>query len=203
MLDHPPVLIRLGRFGLMVVAERDIRWGEEITRFLDCEIREKAAPNTLQLSLHEYAYEPKVLAILDHSCDPNTFVDVARRALIANQDIPAGTPLTRFYPSTEWAIPQPFSCLCGQPGCIGEVKGAKFMEAAELFSRYVSCPVRELHHGKAGREYSSLQPTLQRPVLKTGTRELKRPALFQARDTFLQLVPTPEVLRNRKNLIWE
>jgi hypothetical protein len=198
MFDSPPVLIRPGRFGLSVIAERPIRWGEEIVRFVDCEIRPKGGSNTLQLSLYEHAYEPKVLAIVDHSCDPNTFVDVARRALIANQDIPAGTPLTRFYPSTEWALAQPFACLCGQEGCIGEVKGAKHMDPSVLFSRYVSCPIRELFHAQHG-------PGLRTdsPVLKTGTRELRRPALFQARDQHLRLVPTPDSLKARKNLLWE
>src|SRR3954464_3436133 len=110
----------------MILAEKDIRWGEEIANFRDAEILEHPTSRTLMLSQFEYAYEPNVIARLDHSCDPNTLIDAPRRLLIATQALPKGPPLPRFYPATEWTLVAPFRCFCGAPGCITEVRGAKF-----------------------------------------------------------------------------
>jgi hypothetical protein len=144
-LFESPIVIRPGQNGLTAVAERDIRWGQEIARFPDCEILDHPTPYTVQLSPFEHAYEPKVIALVGHSCFPNTLIDVTRRTLVATRDIPAGTAITRFYPSTEWILVQPFHCLCGAPGCIGEVRGAQFLEHEVLFKHYVSGQIREMH----------------------------------------------------------
>jgi hypothetical protein len=148
--EGSPVLISAGRFGLAATAAREIRWGEIIMKFGDCEVLDQPTSKTLQLSPFEHAYEPKIIAFIDHSCQPNTLVDVGHRSLVATQDIPQGSPLTRFYPSTEWILTEPFKCLCGTAGCIGEVRGAKFLEGSVLFSHYVSTQIRELHHALAG-----------------------------------------------------
>ena len=165
-----------GRFGPSIVAARNIRWGEEIHRFGDCEVLEQPNERTLQLSPFEHAFEPKVIALVDHSCDPNTLVDVAHRALIANQDIAEGTHLTRFYPSTDWVLTQPFRCLCGARNCVGEVRGAKFLESEVLFSHYISTQIRELYHslGDLG------QPAHSRPN--------RRPSVLGDRRKRLRLV---------------
>ena len=39
--------------------------------------------------------------------------------------IHAGTPVTFFYPSTEWEMAQPFDCFCGSKECLGTISGAK------------------------------------------------------------------------------
>jgi hypothetical protein len=178
--DKSPVQIQKGRFGLSVVTTRNIRWGEEIFRFQDCEILEQPTPRTLQLSPFEFALEPKVVANIDHSCDPNTLIDIARRSLIANQDIPEGAHLTRFYPSTEWILVEPFRCLCGAKGCIGEVRGAKFLDSEILFRHYISAQIRELYHalGDLG------QPAHTRPN--------RRPNVLGERRRRLKLVGQPE-----------
>jgi hypothetical protein len=169
-----PVVITKGPHGLSVVAARNIRWGEEIHRFADCEVLEQPTDKTLQLSPFEHAFEPKVIALVDHSCDPNTLVDVAHRTLIANQDIPEGAHLTRFYPSTEWILTQPFRCLCGAKNCIGEVRGAKFLEAQVLFSHYISTQIRELYHslGDLGQPAHS-RPNRRPSVLGDRRRRLR------------------------------
>ena len=40
------------------------------------------------------------------------------------QDIEIGDQLTFFYPSTEWKMEQPFTCICGYTKCIGLIEGA-------------------------------------------------------------------------------
>lgn len=43
--------------------------------------------------------------------------------------------LTFFYPSTEWDMGVPFSCLCGTSACIGKISGARHT-AEEVLSRH-------------------------------------------------------------------
>ena len=49
----------------------------------------------------------------NHSCSPNTHVNIDKFHVEAVVDIPIGTELTFFYPSTEWDMSQPFKCWCG------------------------------------------------------------------------------------------
>jgi hypothetical protein len=51
------------------------------------------------------------------------------------QDIVAGDELTFFYPSTEWAMAQPFQCFCGANSCLHEIRGAAFL-AHEIIHNY-------------------------------------------------------------------
>jgi len=58
----PVVKILPGPFGPAIVAARNIRWGEEIHRFSDCEVLGQQTDRTLQLSPHEHALSPRSLA---------------------------------------------------------------------------------------------------------------------------------------------
>ena len=180
--DKPPVQIHPGRFGPSVIAARPIRWGEEIYRFLDCEVLEQPTARTLQLSPFEHALEPTVIALVDHSCDPNPLIDVARRSLIANQDIPEGARLTRFFtPSTEWILVEPFRCLCGAKGCVGEVRGAKFLESEILFRHYISAQIRELYHALGVDRHSRPIPDLIAARASLGDRRSRLKLVIQLR----------------------
>jgi len=45
--------------------------------------------------------------------------------LVAIRPIAEGDELTFFYPSTEWAMAEPFECGCGAGECIGRISGAR------------------------------------------------------------------------------
>lgn len=49
-----------------------------------------------------------------------------------------------FYPSTEWAMAQPFTCNCGTSTCHGTISGAKDMTPAQLKDYWLSSHIREL-----------------------------------------------------------
>lgn len=72
---------------------------------------------------------------LNHSCDPNVFVDAQSLSVVTLRPVSAGTPLCFFYPSTEWRMAAPFRCGCGTPRCIGTVAGAAGTPQ-EVLSRY-------------------------------------------------------------------
>ncbi|KAJ7460623.1 hypothetical protein FB451DRAFT_1269698 [Mycena latifolia] len=77
---------------------------------------------------------------VNHSCEPNVAFDLSSanptnwhvRALTS---IEAGSPLTFFYPSTEWEMEQPFECECGVKSCLGRIQGAKFLTRDEVVVR--------------------------------------------------------------------
>lgn len=48
--------------------------------------------------------------------------------LVALRELDIEEEMTFFYPSTEWEMTQSFSCYCGSPACIGEIRGAAFYQ---------------------------------------------------------------------------
>jgi hypothetical protein len=80
---------------------------------------------TVQKNEHEHiVLHPKYLQYLNHSCDPNCFIDVDNLQIVAIKQIEKGASLNFFYPSTEWKMSEPFKCLCRSYNCLGEIKGA-------------------------------------------------------------------------------
>jgi hypothetical protein len=55
--------------------------------------------------------------------------------LVALRDIAPEEELRFFYPSAEWDMDQPFQCSCGSELCVGDVKGAKYLDT-EAKKRY-------------------------------------------------------------------
>lgn len=66
---------------------------------------------------------------LNHHCQPNAWI--TERTLVALRDIPAGDGVTFDYNTTEWDMASPFDCHCGSPACVGTVRGAKHLNAAQ------------------------------------------------------------------------
>ena len=97
--------------------------------------------HSIQIALNEHAEPlPSYLRYLNHSCDPNLFVDVRAKQVITLRAIAAGDELTFFYPSTEWRMQSPFPCACGSAKCVGEIRGAAELPAGVL-QRYRLSPV--------------------------------------------------------------
>lgn len=65
-----------------------------------------------------------LLANMNHSCEPTTFIDCKKLEVIANKEIEAGAELTFFYPSTEWEMAKPFECRCGSINCLNYISGS-------------------------------------------------------------------------------
>jgi len=62
---------------------------------------------------------------MNHSCAPTAIVDVTKWEVRAATTIPKGSPVTFFYPSTEWEMAQPFKCNCGAKECLETISGAR------------------------------------------------------------------------------
>ncbi len=63
---------------------------------------------------------------LNHSCEPSAWVRGLE--IVARRDLWPGEGVTFDYNSTEWAMAEPFTCLCGTPSCVGRVAGYRDLD---------------------------------------------------------------------------
>ncbi|MEO6189494.1 MAG: SET domain-containing protein-lysine N-methyltransferase [Saprospiraceae bacterium] len=91
---------------------------------------------TVQLDDNKhFSLDPDFLQYMNHSCDPNVFMDTQELKLIALKPIQKGDELSFFYPSTEWEMDQAFICNCGSVNCQGYISGANDLKS-EILSQY-------------------------------------------------------------------
>ena len=125
-----------------------------------------AQPTYLSVQVGDAAHIhlfPEFLQYINHSCAPNTFFDTVQGVVVALRDIAPQEEITFFYPSTEWSMTQPFTCLCGAAACLGRIQGAAYLNRQAL-----------RQYRFAGHIQQRLRRTLG-AYWKT-TRELTRPS---------------------------
>ena len=64
--------------------------------------------------------------------------------LAGPKGIAIGDELTFFYPSSEWAMAQPFNCFCGSANCRGRIDGAGNMSAKQLEGLWLNGYIRDM-----------------------------------------------------------
>lgn len=79
--------------------------------------------------------DSQFLHCINHSCEPNAFLDTKKRQLIALRKIEIGEELTYFYPSTEWSMLREFDCICQSNKCQGRIQGAAYL-SLDVLSKY-------------------------------------------------------------------
>ncbi len=122
-----------------LIAVRDIAAG---TRIITLRGRETAIPTrySVQVSRDTHLDPDDVPTPIDrvrqrqwmylnHHCAPNAWI--TERVLIALRNIPTGDGVTFDYNTTEWDMASPFDCHCGSAECVGRVRGAKHLSAAQ------------------------------------------------------------------------
>lgn len=70
-------------------------------------------------------------AFLNHSCEPNAFVDWESLCLRARRDIASGEEITCNYNTTDYEIHSVFMCTCASCQCKGMIKGFKYLSAED------------------------------------------------------------------------
>ena len=79
--------------------------------------------HTRQLAPGIHVFDPLFCSLLNHSCDPNVFLDMSELWMWALQDISPGTLLSIDYANTEARLLRQFACQCGSPRCRGWITG--------------------------------------------------------------------------------
>ena len=72
----------------------------------------------------DYAWQ-----FLNHSCEPNGYMNIAEYSFCALRDIRKGEEITFNYLTTEYELARPFRCDCGSAKCFGIIRGNKFLTA--------------------------------------------------------------------------
>jgi hypothetical protein len=68
---------------------------------------------------------------LNHSCEPNGYINTTETTFRALRDIAAGEEITFNYLTTESAMAVPFTCACGSGNCFGLIRGRNFLTPSE------------------------------------------------------------------------
>ena len=77
---------------------------------------------------HQAAHDPEAYEnFIDHSCDPNCYIDFNCVALRARRPIRKGESLTYNYLTTEWDMGEGFECRCNSRRCYGGIRGFKHL----------------------------------------------------------------------------
>ena len=64
---------------------------------------------------------------LNHSCQPNGYIDTADLTFRALRNIERGEECTFNYLTTEYEMAAPFVCRCGAAKCFGLIQGSKHL----------------------------------------------------------------------------
>lgn len=116
-----------------LVAMRDFANSELISSFAPGIIKNVPDYLTVQTGVDIHiTLSPEFLQYINHSCEPNAFFDTTTMQLLALRDIKAEEEFSFFYPSTEWAMAQPFYCYCGSDSCLQNIQGASFLTTSQL-----------------------------------------------------------------------
>jgi len=133
--DHGFAETRLNESNqqLCFFTKRAFKKGEEIASFSSGSISRTPSYLTVQVGTNKHIMlQNSYLQYINHSCEPNCFFDTTTMKVVALRSIAEEEELGFFYPSTEWEMNQPFQCFCGKPSCIGEIKGASFLNREQV-----------------------------------------------------------------------
>lgn len=109
--------------GVKVICNEKIDFGTSIATIKGAIISDQNY-QTVQVG-HEMHIMNKILASMNHHCDPNIYIDTKIMIITAVKNINPGDEITFFYPTTEWVMRVPFECRCGAKSCYGYISGAK------------------------------------------------------------------------------
>jgi hypothetical protein len=126
-----------------VFATANIRRDSVIFR-LKGTVSNKPTKYTIQVGHHRHLSYPNIRQsndnldycwqYLNHSCEPNGYVNSSELTFRALRNIGPGEEITFNYLTTESEMAMPFDCTCGSPNCFGFIKGRNFL-TQEQFER--------------------------------------------------------------------
>ncbi|GBE09497.1 SET domain protein [bacterium BMS3Abin12] len=134
LLPHVTVKSENTRQGNGVFATAQFKRGDFVGYFNGSLVK-----NRTQMSLQfgpDFHVEPSVespFRNLNHSCDANA--RFAGRNLYARRDIQPDEEITIDYNCHELELASPFKCNCGVTGCVGEIKGYKYLTDGQKLQR--------------------------------------------------------------------
>jgi SET domain-containing protein len=147
-------IIKTENKGNTIISSREIKKEEIIFKFVGKLLPQKEA-NKKALQIDEDLFLESTELFddnLNHSCNPNCYIDFKNLNLIAKRDIKKGEELSFDYHTSEYDLIEQgcsFECHCGSKNCIGKIKGFRFLneekkkEVLEFASPYIKKKYQE------------------------------------------------------------
>lgn len=118
---------RNGKCGL--IALEPIRKDTAIIDFRDEELLPAPTRRSVQIDEKKHVIgREETVGYLNHSCEPNAWVDARGMCVRALSDIEGGEEVTVNYLTTEYEMHDSFRCDCGSPACYGMIRGFKYLK---------------------------------------------------------------------------
>ena len=134
-------------------AQRRYEAGEVLAHFSAGEVYSKPSYLTVQVGIDKHIMlQPEHLQYINHSCEPNVFFDTSSMEVVAVREIQEGDEMTFFYPSTEWDMAQPFTCLCGTAGCLGQIRGAAHIAPSVIRHYKLTHFIQQQLHDRSNKD---------------------------------------------------
>jgi hypothetical protein len=147
------------RRGCCTVSKIEIAAGSVVTSFAALDRVPRPTRHSLQVGEEQHALlAPRCLRYINHSCDPNSFLDVKGHQLVTLCPVAPGAELTVFYPATDWEMHAPFTCRCGSDRCLGWISGAAALAIGTLDGYVLNEHIRRLAE-RASRDSRSVGGT--------------------------------------------
>lgn len=118
---------------LSLFANKDFKKGDKIIFLKGWLVSASVStPEAVQITNKKFI-DTKYLVpedFINHSCSPNTKLDIVKRWFIAIKDISKNEEVTFNYLTTEWDMKKcgaDFHCVCGSKNCFGHIKGFRYL----------------------------------------------------------------------------
>ena len=138
MIVPNSIEIEKSNSGKGLFAKTIIKKGTIIFHF-DGKIGDDAHTNPESLQIDEDKFLESTLKFddfLNHSCEPNCYIDWQTLNLVALKDIQKGAELTYNYCTSDWDDVNliqdcSFKCKCGSKNCMGKMRGFRYLSYKE------------------------------------------------------------------------
>lgn len=127
--------------GFKGVFARDYLAVDSVIFYLRGTVSAQPTRYTIQLNPKEHLNFPAIRKTnddldycwqyLNHSCEPNAYINTAERTVCALREIAPGEEITFNYLTTESEMAVPFDCCCGSANCFGLIQGRNFLSPAQ------------------------------------------------------------------------
>ena len=133
-----------------LIAMKDFQSGDLISSFTPGLIKNTPDYLTVQTGPDVHiTLQPEFLQYINHSCEPNAFFNTTTMDLVALRNISIDDEFSFFYPSTEWAMAQPFYCYCGSASCLQNIQGASYLTPSQVekykFTSFINNQLSSTH----------------------------------------------------------
>jgi hypothetical protein len=138
--DRSPIELRENDGFKGIFAKQDLRENSVIF-YLRGTISTQPTKYTIQLGNRRHLSFPAIRKpnddldycwqYLNHSCEPNGYINTAESTFRALRDIVAGEEISFNYLTTEAEMAVPFECICGSANCFGFIRGRNFLTPAQ------------------------------------------------------------------------